>query len=112
MVQNNYIMIVASECRPDVEDKFNKWYTEVHVPMFLKYPGVKQASRYKVSAEIPGVVKYLAIYEFENKAALDGFSTSEAFKEAVKDFDVMWKEGGLTIKWGAPYQLIKHWAKT
>lgn len=111
MTQINYIMVVASECSQAVEEKFNKWYSEVHVPMFLKYTGVKKAGRYKVTADIPGAAKYLAIYEFETKEALDGFALSDAFKEAVKDFDIVWKDGGLTIKWGAPYQVIKKWEK-
>jgi len=111
MKQDAFIMIVASECKPEVEDKFNQWYTNVHIPMFLKYPGLKAASRHKVTAEIPGAVKYLAIYEFDTSEALKGFSTSDAFKEAVKDFDQMWKDGSMTIKWGAPYQTIKTWQK-
>ena len=34
------LFIAASECRPDVEEKYNKWYDEVHVPWVMKYVSV------------------------------------------------------------------------
>ena len=36
------LFIAASECSPEVEEKYNKWYNEVHVPWVMKYKGIKK----------------------------------------------------------------------
>jgi len=45
MPESIVLSIVASECSPEVEVKFNQWYNDVHVPMLMKYDGLKKASR-------------------------------------------------------------------
>ena len=47
MGSNAIINIVATECRPEEEERFNKWYNEVHVPMLFKYKGMKRVTRCK-----------------------------------------------------------------
>ena len=64
------MQIVASESTPEKEAAFNKWYTEVHVPMLFAYEGVKQASRYQRIGDDEQGTKFLAIYEFETKEAI------------------------------------------
>lgn len=108
---SKYILIVASECDPEVESKYNQWYTDVHIPMFLQYEGIRRASRYRITDNRPGNAKYLAFYEFDSKEDLEGFSKSDAFAAAVKDFDNTWKAGEFKSKWGASYELIKAWEK-
>ena len=51
MAENKIIQIVASESTPEKEGEFNRWYTDVHVPMLFGYKGVKQASRYRLMGE-------------------------------------------------------------
>ncbi len=100
------VLIVASECDAAVEDDYNAWYNDVHLPMFMGYDGLKKASRYRLSTETPGCARYLAFYEFETAEALAGFTASEAYAAAVRDFDEKWKHGGFHGRWAASYELL------
>ena len=102
------VNIVATECTGD-EAKFNKWYNEVHIPMLLKFKGVKGASRYKQVGENKEHPTYLAFYEFENAEALEALHKSPEFAAAMEEMKETWKDGGLELKWAVPYEHIKTW---
>jgi uncharacterized protein (DUF1330 family) len=104
------VNIVASECTGD-EAKFNKWYNEVHIPMLLKFKGLKRASRYKQLGENKEQATYLAFYEFENKDALDALHASPEFAAAMEEMKETWKDGGFESKWVVPYEHIKTWER-
>ena len=106
MAGNVMIQIVASQSTPEKEAVFNKWYSEVHVPMLFGYKGLKRASRYQRLGDDDLSAKYLAIYEFDSKEALDGFTASPEFGAAVEDFEKMKETVGFTAKWAASYELI------
>ena len=80
------MQIVASESTPDKEAEFNTWYSEVHVPMLFAYEGLKRASRYQRIGDDEQGAKFLTIYEFETKEAMDAFPESDAFADAIEDF--------------------------
>jgi uncharacterized protein (TIGR02118 family) len=111
MPNHRLIQIVASESTPEKDAIFDKWYTEQHVPMLFEFPGVKQASRYRLKNEVAQCAKYLAIYEFESEAALEAFSKSPAFAKAIKDFEDKKEATGFTMKWAGVYERIKSWEK-
>jgi hypothetical protein len=100
------IQIVASQSTPEKEAVFNKWYSEVHVPMFFGYKGLKRANRYQRLGNDERSAKYLAIYEFDSKEALDGFAASTEFTKAVEDFEKMKETVGFTARWTASYELL------
>jgi hypothetical protein len=106
MAGNKLIQIVASQSTLEKEVEFNRWYSDVHVPMFFGYKGLKQASRYKRIGDDNNSAKYLAVYEFESKEALDGFPKSPEFASAVEDFENRKEAVGFTMKWAASYELI------
>ncbi|MBB5160532.1 DUF4286 family protein [Mycobacterium sp. AZCC_0083] len=77
MAENRFIVLsnpIAGE-----DDRFNKWYDEVHVPEVLDVPGVVAAQRYDLSelkvpddedlpAQLPPAThRYLVIYEVEGE---------------------------------------------
>jgi hypothetical protein len=100
------VKIVACECKPELDSKFNKWYNDVHIPLFLKYDGLQKVFRYKKidpNSELP---TYLAIYYYTDKKAMDGMDRSPQFEEAGKEMQETWKEGGFDIKWVVPYEHI------
>ena len=111
MPSKNIIQIVASESTPEKEAEFNKWYTEVHVPMLFAYEGVKQASRYQRISDYVQGAKFLAIYEFETKEAMDAFPESDVFANAIEDFENNKEALGFTMKWAASYEIIKSYEK-
>jgi hypothetical protein len=61
------LVVVTVDVDPSVEEAFNRWYDEVHVPDILRCPGFLRAERF-VGEESP---RYLAIYEIADAAALE-----------------------------------------
>lgn len=111
MVDNIIIQIVASQSIPEKETEFNRWYTDVHVPMLFECKGVKQASRYRRMDDDEKSAKYLAIYEFESEEALVAFPASPEFAATVKDFENKKEAVGFSMKWAASYELIRSWKR-
>lgn len=104
------INIVATECRPEDEKKFNDWYNNVHIPMLLKCKGLLAVTRYKLKNGSDGLPKYLAVYEFKDEKAFEDFEKSPELAAAREDVRQTWKNG-LDIKWRAQYEVIKSWDK-
>ena len=90
MTTARIINIIATECRPEDDEEFNKWYNEVHIPMLMKYKGIKKVTRYKV-IENEGKPRYLAVYEFDNKTDYDGLSKSPELQAAIAEMNETWK---------------------
>jgi uncharacterized protein (TIGR02118 family) len=103
--------IVATECRPEDEAKFNKWYNEVHIPLILKYKGIKRAGRYRQLGDNKEQPKYLAFYEFESKEALEAHQSSLELAAALDEMKETWKDRPFEIKWMAPYEPIQTWER-
>ena len=105
------LQIVATDCKPEDEEKFNKWYNEIHIPLLLKYPGMVKATRYKLHGESPGQAKYLAIYEFKDSQAIDDFQQSNELADAITETNETWKEQMFDMQWVAMYEPVKIWEK-
>jgi quinol monooxygenase YgiN len=109
MAKARIINVVATECTPKNDAKFNKWYNEVHIPMLMKYKGIKKVTRYKIFDDKAPKPKYLAIYEYDTKEALDGINKSPAFKEAIAEMQETWKGEMFDIKWAMSGEPIQTW---
>ena len=111
MPKSMIINLIATDCPAEIEAKFNKWYNEVHVPLLFKYQGMKKVTRYQLAGESEGQAKYLAVYEYETKEALDALSKSPEFATAMEEMQGTWQGGGFDIKWMATYEPIKTWER-
>lgn len=73
----NALLIVFSNPTQDADqDKFNRWYTDVHVPDILRLGGALSARRYKSSGVelLPGLPEpgaYVAVYQVEAESVDD-----------------------------------------
>jgi len=106
------IQIVAAESStPEKDAKFEKWYTQVHVPMLFQYEGVKQVSRYRLKGEDKQLSKYMTIYEFDSEEEMAAFPKSKAFAEAIADFEDKKETVGFTPRWVGVYERIKVWER-
>jgi len=103
------INIIGTRCRPEVEETFNKWYDEVHIPMLLRFKGLKKVTRYKTAEPSSEFPTYLAIYEYPDKKSFDEFHASKEFADAMAETKQTWKEGDWEIVWRLPYDGIKAW---
>ena len=105
------IHIVGTRCRPEDEEKFNKWYIEVHIPMLLKFKGLKAVTRYEIINEAEEYPKHLAIYKFESQQAYEAYETSPELAAAREERDETWKEGGYEVKWRVQYEPMETWER-
>ena len=74
--KKHILLIVRVDVKPEMEDEFNRWYNEEHLPGLLKVPGVLWAKR-GINAGSP---KYIAVYEHENMDV----QRSEAYRKATQ----------------------------
>jgi hypothetical protein len=65
------VMVVFMEPAEGTEHEFNDWYNQNHVPERVSVPGILSARRYEL-CDGDGALKYLAVYELENEAVLQG----------------------------------------
>lgn len=112
MKKDAVLWLVGTQCKPGVdEDKFNKWYDEVHVPMLLEGNHVKKVTRNKIAEKAYHVAntthecpKYLTIYEFENLANFEAWMSSPDREVAGEDKLATWGEGGgYEVFWATRY---------
>lgn len=60
-------MMVFSTPRAGMEEEYNKWYEEVHIPDLLSIPGMKSCTRFRGQsvAGQPAEFAYCAVYEID-----------------------------------------------
>ena len=111
MAKARILNIVSTECAPKDDARFNKWYDEVHIPMLFKYKGMKKVTRYRMIDDKDKKPRYLAIYEYDSKEALNAFPQSPEFKAAIAEMQTTWKGNMFDIKWAASYEPIQTWER-
>ena len=67
---NRGLLLTVTEPPPGMEEEFNAWYDEEHLPERLAIPGFRSARRW-VGDGPPGAGRYLATYELDCAAVLD-----------------------------------------
>jgi hypothetical protein len=61
------LLLFMTDVDPALEDEFNRWYEEEHLPERRAMPGFLSARRFRA---IEGGPKYLALYDLESPAVL------------------------------------------
>ena len=111
MASKSVVHIIGTRCKPEQEEKFNRWYDEIHIPMLFKFPGmtgVKRMKRYTEGDEYP---EYLAIYEFENQDAFEAFQASPEREAATEETGQTWGENKFELIWRVQYEVLKTWQR-
>ncbi len=57
------LCVVSMEVDPAIEDEFNEWYNEEHMPLLDAVPGILSARRFRA---ISGLPRYVAVYHLES----------------------------------------------
>lgn len=73
------LLLTLTEPPPAMEEEFNAWYDEEHLPERLSIPGFRSARRW-VADVAPGGGKYLATYELDSAAVLSSPAYLERFR--------------------------------
>jgi len=105
------IHIVATQCHPDDEEKFNKWYDEVHIPLLMKFKGLKKVTRYKAAYEPKDYPKYLTIYEFTSRKDFAAYEKSPELAAARQEMSETWKARPFEMKWRVQYEALRTWQR-
>lgn len=116
MPRKPVIWTVGLQCRPEDDQKFRKWYDEVHVPMLLEGGHVAKVTRYELARDrydvAPGAIhcpKYHTIYEFEDQQKFEAWMCGEARVAAGKDKSAIWGDRGYEVIWAARYDATITW---
>jgi len=104
------ILIVATRCHPEDEEKFNRWYDETHVPGVFEFDRLKKVTRYKAVSDGESH-DYLAIYEFDSQQDFDAYEKSQAFIAAHKEMREFWKVRCYERLLRLAYQPVKVWER-
>lgn len=63
---DKWINMIETVCTdPAREKEFNEWYDTIHLPDYLKTPGMVSGKRYVIKEPVTGRGTYLALYEIE-----------------------------------------------
>ena len=98
MSKARILHIIQTECKPEDEARFNKWYNEVHVPMLMKFKELKKVTRYRLIDEKASRPQFLAVYECDNMKDFGEFPKSKAFQDAIAEMVGTWGDGKPDIK--------------
>jgi hypothetical protein len=63
------ILVVSARVDAAVEQDWNRWYDEVHLPEIVACPGFRSGQRY-VAEDRTGARRYIAVYELDHAGAL------------------------------------------
>jgi formylglycine-generating enzyme required for sulfatase activity len=115
----NYVTVVRAEFKAGKEAEINNWYNNTHIPLIMKYPGVKKAARYqKIGASddinATAMSTYLALYYYPTKADQDSMATSPAWigpGGVMENMNNETIDNDMTTPKGLRFQLIKTEAK-
>jgi hypothetical protein len=82
--------MVRSVVIEELRQKFDRWYSQQHLPMALIEFKCEKCWRFWSAADA-GV--HYAVYQFANMARLDAALKSDGFKSLVADYDKTWPSG-------------------
>jgi len=106
-MENKKVIMVGAIESPREEEKYNKWYNEVHGPMLLKFKGLLQIDRYKILTANPDQPRYFNIMTFASQQDMEAYATSPERMAALEEVKKSWPEGPAKVTFSGKYGLIK-----
>ncbi len=85
-------VVRPGDISPEKEAEYNEWYNTVHIPDFLRVPGVLSATRYECIRGRKTNPKYLTIYEIESEEMLEAAINSPQALAVAEDSRKRWGE--------------------
>jgi hypothetical protein len=105
------IRVTAHKVTPRVEEKFDRWYNETHIPMLLECKTLRKATRYKRVGSDDKYPNYLVIYEFDSPEGFERYNKGPELVAAIEEMKESWpdKERGFEMDWRVEFEMIKSW---
>ena len=80
------LYVVTIEVSPSVEEAWNRWHEDIHVPEVLQQPGFLRCRKWKDTTNAPdGWVRYVCHYELTGPDAVERYVASDAAKRLRQD---------------------------
>jgi len=96
MSSKPYLWIVFMRFPAEMEEEFNRWYDEVHIPLVSAAGHFRSMTRYRLTDALPSELsKYVAVCEFESEEVFRDWLVSEARAEAARDTAARWEGTGM-----------------
>ena len=111
MEANSVINIVGTQCPPEAEERFRKWYIEKHIPELLQCEELKGVTFYRNTKPDVDYPTYLAVYEFKDLQDFEAYSSNPLLAAVPEDVRAVFAETGASIKWRVQFQRIKSWQR-
>ena len=114
MEKEPVIMIIGANPPPGMEEEFDKWYIEKHIPEVLKFKGIRKATRYKIipieGEDLGNCPRGLAWYEFDSLEYAKAWASSPDRISPRDDFN-SWVKKGTEMVWRVRYAEKKTWQR-
>lgn len=82
--------VVSARTTPDIWERFNQWYAEVHLPLAARRLGAREAFRLH-SREEPNT--HVAVYGFDDLDIIDTPAFQAAIQALIAEFNADWPSG-------------------
>lgn len=105
------ISIRGTDCKPEAEAKFNKWYTEKHIPLIMETGEVEEVTRYVRITNDDKYPKYLAIYQVKDRDAFGRYQASPQMLVVRQEMAESWPADRFESKWAVQYEAMQTWKK-
>lgn len=107
-----FMFVVLTKPPAGLDDKFNKWYNENHVPMLLPSAHLHGVTRYKLSDATPGdYAPYLALYEFKDTEGFKAWYSGPEILSTRPERKASWGDNDFEVKGTALYEPLKNWSR-
>lgn len=83
---DHLVFALCVDIDAEVEDGFNDWYTNHHLPLVVACPGVLSGRRYIARGLDGETAKYWAFYEVEEKRAMNSPEIQPLIEEGFGDY--------------------------
>jgi uncharacterized protein (TIGR02118 family) len=111
MKKTPVVNIVGIRCQPQAEEKFVQWYDQTHIPLLLKFKGLRKVKRCKIVKRAEAYPEYLGIFEFESEQAFTDYENSPELAAAHAEMRETWKDGGWDRMWRVQFEVVKTWGE-
>lgn len=117
MKAKQVINIAGTVCPREVDEAFNKWYDEKHIPINMKFKGLIGATRYRIvcsnsHAIIKEYPQYFTTYRFKDLSTFEAWNSSPELLAASEDWPEACVKKGVKVLWRVQYESMKTWGNT
>ena len=69
--------VVRIRISTEIEDAWNRWHNEEHIPLVLAQPGFLQVRKFRSLSHHENEAEYIVCYELRNQAAYEKYVLSD-----------------------------------